>query len=103
MLPRARRLRAAEVRVVMKEGRARRTAHLSMKYLPTQEPLRAAAVVSKSLAKNAVARNRLRRALYRALATRKESGRAVIFVQKMPNGTLSKVFSNDLAILFRQP
>lgn len=73
-----------------------------MRYVATDEPLRAAAVVGKSLAKTAVMRNRLRRALYRALHEEKRRGQAVIFIQKMPKEQLQSVFSKELATLFQE-
>lgn len=67
--------------------------------MPTSEPLRSAAVVSKAVAKRAVDRNRLRRALYRALQSLSGEGRAVFFVQQIPPPPLSTAFARDLAAL----
>lgn len=69
MLRKTRRLRSAEVRAVIAHGKGARHGAISLKYLDNKGFFRAAAVVSKSTAKRAVDRNRLRRALYRALAT----------------------------------
>lgn len=101
MLPTSRRLRAQEVRQVLKTGRQRRAAYLSMKYVISPSPLRAAAVVSKAVAKRATERNRLRRALYRALQERHSTGMAVFFIQKVPPGPLKRAFAADLAALLR--
>ncbi len=100
MLGRSRRLRAAEARATIKAGWSRRGIYISMKYTEGGSPLRAAAVVSKSLAKKAVARNRLRRALYRALASLPSSrGQAVFFIQKIPPEPYTVAFKSDLAPL----
>ena len=99
MLPKRRRLSAREVKEVMTRGRSRRASLLSAKYVAGTSPLRSSAVVSKKVAKKAVERNRLRRALYRALATYKGTGTAVIFVQKIPTDSLTPAFARDLVVL----
>jgi ribonuclease P protein component len=99
MLPKGRRLTADEVQVVLSQGRSSRAGNLSMKRLLTKEPLRFAAVVSKSVAKKAVARNRIRRALYRALTPFSGEGQAIIFVRTVPEPPLTPAFGRDLAQL----
>lgn len=69
MLPKKRRLSSAEVREVLARGKSIRGSVLSAKYVENKGPFRASAVASKAVAKRAVDRNRLRRALYQALAT----------------------------------
>lgn len=73
-----------------------------MKFLPTSQSFKAAAVVPKALARKAVERNRLRRALYRALAaaplTSKKAS-AVFFVRTIPNGALAPAFASDVGAL----
>lgn len=101
MLPKRRRLSAREVKDVMAVGRSRRAGLLSAKYVVGNAPLRVSAVVSKKVAKKAVERNRLRRALYRALATYKGTGTAVIFIQKVPADPLTPAFANDLVVLLK--
>ncbi|MSR70608.1 ribonuclease P protein component [Candidatus Kaiserbacteria bacterium] len=66
MLPKHKRLTAAEVREILKSGRSARSSTLSAKYVPSPSA-RAAVVVSKKVAKTAVLRNKLRRAAYDAL------------------------------------
>ena len=100
MLPKARRLTSAEVREVLKSGRSKRAEYLSMKYIAQPTALRASVVVSKAVAKGAVERNRLRRALYHALSPIVGSGTAVIFVQKKPKKPLQPAFAEDLQMLF---
>lgn len=82
-------------------GRSRRAGLLSAKYIGGGSPLRASAVVSKKVAKGAVERNRLRRALYRALVAYGGTGTAVIFVQKVPADPLTPAFANDLVVLLK--
>ena len=101
MLATLRRLRAHEVREVLKKGASRRSTYLSMKYVASKTSLRSAAVVSKKTAKKATERNRLRRALYRALASRSEEGQAVLLVQKVPKDAPTEAFRADLGVLFR--
>jgi ribonuclease P protein component len=101
MLPKRRRLSAREVKEVMTAGRSRRASLLSAKYSPNNGVLRASAVVSKKVAKKAVERNRLRRALYRALAAYEGTGTAVIFIQKVPPDPLTPAFARDLVVLLK--
>lgn len=84
---------------MLTEGRSKRGTVLSIKYITTAAPLRAAVIISKSVAKKAVERNRLRRGVYRALRERTGSGRVIIFVQKIPSTPLTKTFSDELTIL----
>lgn len=66
MLAKRSRLTSAEVRAILGSGRSARAEGLSCKYIPAADA-RAAVVVSKKIAKTAVMRNRLRRAVYRTL------------------------------------
>ncbi len=86
MLPKRRRLSAAEVREVIAQGRGRRGEVLSSKNVAKQGPFACAVVVSKKVAKSAVRRNSLRRAVYRALqgATLPQSGHMVLFYTVHP-------------------
>ena len=100
MLPKRKRLRAQEVKDILAKGRPVRGVHLSMKFITTTNSFRAAAVVPKSVARKAVERNRLRRALYRALGesgfgTKKIS--AIFFVRAVPKEKLAPAFAGDLA------
>jgi ribonuclease P protein component len=71
---------------------------LSIKELASPGPFRCAVVISKKIAKTAVARNRARRALYRALKTTSlpRTGHAILFVQSVPRTDLSGVFASEL-------
>ena len=102
MLPKSRRLTSQEVRVVLKTGRSRRGDLLSSKYVALPTPLRVSAVVSKATAKRAVERNRLRRALYRALMPIQGTGHMVIFIQKVPKTRLTPVFAEELKTLLKK-
>lgn len=88
MLSKQARLRAAEVREIIKSGKSLRSSlapHISLKYIKNTT-FRAAIVVSKSIARNAVERNRIRRAAYQALkdVAPVQHVRVVLFVQKLP-------------------
>lgn len=86
----------------MASGRSSRASLLSAKYIASKAPLRAAVVVSKKVAKKAVDRNRLRRAVYRALASVSGTGDIVVFVQKVPQGHLAPAFSEELVLLLQK-
>lgn len=101
MLPKKRRLTAGDVKIVMKEGRSVRASFLSAKYTASGTPLRASVVVSKKVAKRAVERNRIRRAVYRALQTIEGAGTYVIFVNKVPHTPLTPCFREDLVVLIK--
>lgn len=82
MLNKREKLSASEVRAILKKGRAVRTAHVLAKY-KTAGSRKAAVVISKKIARSAVERNRLRRALYRALRQKLPARiHAVFLVQK---------------------
>ena len=94
MIKKRMRLRAAEVKETMKMGRLYRSAGVSVKFFPEKGAFRAAVVVSKSIARGAVERNRIRRALYRSLPhTSLPHGRAVFFIQKTPTNLAQEVTS----------
>jgi ribonuclease P protein component len=101
MLPKQSRLTAGEVREVIAHGRSVRASVLSAKFVPAKQ-LRASVVVSKKVAKQAVERNRLRRAVYRALEKVKAEGIYVVFVQKIPKDPLTPAFFDDLLVLTAQ-
>src|SRR5450631_1876310 len=103
MLTKSKRLRTAEVEQVLKTGKSDRSTHLQVKFLLSStmsgKGLRSAAVVPKSLARKATARNTLRRALYRALAALKTTDSkaiAVFFVRVIPKERPTAVFAEEL-------
>lgn len=105
MLNKSKRLRSLEVEQVMKTGKSARSAHLQVKFAPTATTLRSAAVVPKALARKAVARNTLRRALYRAIAIQETAGlkgNAVFFVRVIPKEKPMAVFAEELASLLQK-
>ncbi|MCX6819915.1 MAG: ribonuclease P protein component [Candidatus Adlerbacteria bacterium] len=102
MLPKRRRLSAAEVRNIITAGRSGRAGFLSVKHIPSTQQLRAAVVVSKKVARGAVERNRLRRAVYRALVPFLSTGDVVIFVQKVPTAPLAPIFREELMVLLKK-
>jgi len=101
MLPKSRRLVAAEVREVLRKGRSHKAQTLSFKRIPGPDPLRVAVVVPKSVAKKATVRNRIRRAVYRALTTLSGTGMGVVFVHKVPHPPLQAALLEELAILVK--
>ncbi len=101
MLPKNARLSASEVREVLARGKSVRTSppstHLTAKFLKKDRSFGAAVVVSKSLARSAVLRNRLRRALYNSLSEPFPRGvQTVFFVRKIPEVSVQKVFKGEV-------
>jgi len=82
MLPARKRLAAAEVREILKNGSTVRSGPLVVKYRTSSRGA-AAIVVSKKVANTAVVRNRVRRALYRALGQSLPHAHMVVMVQKV--------------------
>ena len=101
MLPKHRRLSAAEVREVIAQGRGRRGSVLSLKTLNTPTPFKCAVVVSKRVARSAVARNRLRRAVYQTLEEVRlpSVGHTVLFVLSTPKKDTKEEFVSDIKTL----
>jgi RNase P protein component len=96
MLPASRRLNAAQVREVLARGRILRSGNIAVKWIAAPS-FKAAAVVSKKVAKSAVARNTLRRAVYQALSpTKLPPVHAAFFVQK---NVESKEVAQDILTL----
>ncbi len=83
MLPKRSRLNAREVREILKVGRSARLGTLSAKFVVAKGS-KAAAVVSSKVAKSAVERNKLRRAVYQALEGALPSDRHVVFFLHQP-------------------
>ncbi|MBP9711263.1 MAG: ribonuclease P protein component [Candidatus Pacebacteria bacterium] len=98
MLSKRARLTTAEVKKVLDLGRGRRGALLGVKVLSAPAPFKCAVVVSKKLAKTAVARNRARRAAYEALrkSSLPLSGHAILFVQALPKDQAVAAFTIEI-------
>lgn len=98
---------AAQVREVLAKGRSAREGVLSVKYVVNKGDFAAAVVAPKSVAKRAVDRNRLRRALYRSMAALPKSTsafrdiKAVFFIQRMPK-PLQPTLGVDLMALIKK-
>ncbi len=84
---------------MIQKGRSLRGATLSLRHLATDTPLRAAVVVPKSVAKRAVDRNRVRRAVYSVLTPLSVRGTIVFFIHAVPKTQLPEVFSGEIAAL----
>ncbi len=98
MLPKYSRLRAKEVAEVIARGKGKRGDFLSLKLANSDSPFRCAVVVSKKVSKSAVRRNKLRRAVYRALLATSlpSSGHAILFVQSSPMRISAASFIPDI-------
>jgi ribonuclease P protein component len=80
MLAKKARLTGHEVREILKSGRLIRTPSISVKYRPGEQT-KVGVVVSKKVAKKAVKRNQLRRAIYDVLGrVLPENVQAVFFL-----------------------
>ncbi len=98
MLPKRSRLSAEEVREVLAKGSGRRGRILSLKIVSGGAPFRSAVVISKKVAKTAVTRNRVRRAVYSVLqrVSLPPTGRAILFVQSIPKEGLAAAITEDI-------
>lgn len=107
MLPKHRRLSAAEVSEVIAQGRSVRGTLLSIKYVAAQGLFRVAVVAPKSLARKATERNRLRRALYAALESLPSevsfpASKTVFFVRAIPHSPMVPALREDLRLLAKK-
>lgn len=104
MLSAKRRLRSSEVAEVIRRGTSVRGEFVSLKALRGGSGMRAAAVIGKSLAKKAVARNSARRALYGALAGLPvhPNAKIVFFIVKIPPAPLQTNFRTDIDKSFKK-
>ena len=110
MLSKGKRLTSHDVDAVLERGvslyipteKGQKTL-ISAKFLAIPGGFRAAAVAPKSVAKSAVVRNRLRRAVYRAIAgipAPKRSGIAIFFVRSIPKEPLTPAFAEEIRVIF---
>jgi RNase P protein component len=106
MLPKKRRLTSAEVALVIAMGKSQRSGVLSLKYVANKGFFKAAVVAPKSVAKRAVDRNRLRRALYRAISDLSpqemavlSTSMAVFFIRSVPTPLLPTLREDIRSIL----
>lgn len=112
MLAKAARLTSGDVQEVLSKGRsiyiplpAGQKGLISAKFLAMPGRFRAAAIAPKSVAKGAAVRNKLRRAVYRAIAslpTPKNPGIAVFFVRNIPKEPLTPAFAKEISIFFEK-
>ncbi|MEI7719694.1 MAG: ribonuclease P protein component [bacterium] len=107
MLARKSRIGKQGLAEVFRVGKPFRTSLLSIKYLPSPGVLQCAVVISKKVAKKAVERNRVRRAVYRALVPsvaqeNKKHGKLVVFVQKIPADPLTPAFVADMESVWKK-
>ena len=102
MLPKVRRLSTPEVQTVLRAGRPLRTEHLSAKFLPHTGVPRVSVVVSKKVARRAVARNKLRRTIYRALYPLQNHGYLLVFVQKILPPPLLPIYAVELKEILKK-
>lgn len=104
MLAKARRLSAHQVKRVLREGLRARSGFLSARFVRTEVGKEAfAAVVSLKVARNAVGRNKARRALYAAVAAASlPPVKAAILLERLPQGSLRPSLSKEVPELFTQ-
>jgi RNase P protein component len=108
MLKKRLRLRGFEVEEVLKAGRSARSPHMQAKWVLSEEPLRSAAVIAKSVARKANVRNALRRSIYRALASVVSAtatlprARAVFFLRVIPSERQSAILKEEISSLLSQ-
>ncbi len=102
MLGSSRRLRAAQVRDVLRTGSRARSTFLSARFVEVSQGKEAfAAVVPNRVAKTAVRRNKFRRLLYATLKnTPLPPVRAAILLEKLPPEGKESLLASDLASLF---
>jgi ribonuclease P protein component len=105
MLKKRLRLRSKEVEEVLKSGRSARSPHMQAKWVVSEESLRSAAVVAKSVVRKANVRNALRRSIYRAIASVSASSntlphaKAIFFLRVIPNERPSVVLKEEISFL----
>ena len=104
MLAKARRLSAKQVQAVLRSGLRARSPLLSCRFVGAREGESAfAAVVPLRIAGAVVKRNKLRRALYDAIASApKPPVKAVVMLEKNPTGELAPSLRADIVDLFTQ-
>jgi RNase P protein component len=110
MLPKKRRLTALQVREVLSAGKGVRGGVVSLKYVAKQGFFGVAVVAPKSVARRAVDRNRLRRALYRTLASLSpaqasalNNAMAVFFIRSVPSPLAPRLKEEITDILKKLP
>jgi RNase P protein component len=112
MLKKSSRLTSQEVNLVLEKGQSinlflpkGQKPLISAKFLAKSGPFKAAAIAPKAVAKSAVVRNRLRRAVYRAIAglpAPKKGGIAVFFVRSIPKTPLTPAFAEEISIFLQK-
>ncbi|MGC9602421.1 MAG: ribonuclease P protein component [Minisyncoccia bacterium] len=107
MLKKRLRLRAEEVKEVLKAGRSAHSSHMQAKWIVAEEPLRSAAVVARSVARKANVRNALRRSIYRAIASVSTTAplpraRAVFFLRVIPRERSGTILREEISFLLSQ-
>lgn len=112
MLPKRARLTSSEVDEVLTKGISiyaplpkGQKGLISAKFLAIPGSFKSAAVAPKSLAKSAVERNRLRRAVYSAISslpTPKKPGHMVFFVRSIPKTPLVPAFTEEISIFLQK-
>jgi ribonuclease P protein component len=112
MLPKKARLTSPEVEEVLKRGvsvsitpKNGGKSLISLKFLAQLGGFKVSVVAPKSVAKSAVARNRLRRAVYRAISALplpKKHGIAVFFVRSIPKAPLTPAYQEEVSLFFQK-
>lgn len=102
MLPADKRLNRKEIEEVLKKGKTLSSSFFRVKYLGEQETFKAGPVVSKKVAKTAVERNTLRRAIYETVGgfePKLSNKHLAIFAQK---GATKEICNTELPDLLEK-
>lgn len=112
MLPKGARLTSGEVQEVLSRGTSvyipaqkGQKSLISLKFLAKTGGFKSSAVAPKSVAKSAVERNRLRRAVYNAILSfpsPRASGYAVFFIRSIPEKPLSRALKPEIGALLEK-
>ncbi len=110
MLPKKRRLTAAQVKEVLSSGKSVRGVAISLKYVVKPGFFGSAVVAPKAVARLAVDRNRVRRALYRALSSLSpqeahilQNKMTVFFVRSIPSPLQPTLRAEVVGLLTKLP
>ena len=110
MLPKKRRLTAMQVREVLSSGKSLRGVAISLKYVVKPGFFSSAVVTPKAVAGLAVDRNRVRRALYRALSSLPpqearilQNKMTVFFIKGIPSPLQTTLKAEVVGLLTKLP
>jgi RNase P protein component len=102
MLSKSKRLSSTQVREVLARGRGKRGSLISLKKLEKQSNFGCSVVVPLKIARGAVVRNKVRRAVYQAMGglPLPTNEHMVLFVHQIPKERLTEAYKKELIHLF---